>query len=112
MVAVGILLNRPGVLHQSAQAVVEVFTALTQFIDALDPLVGLIVGVRCGNALFLILSIELLDQIAPLIVGVSRGGLPAILTAGGNLIQIVELVVHRNVVAVALQRQVAQAVIT
>ena len=57
--------------------------------------------------MLLALGVEFLDQVAALVVAVSRGGLPAIIAAGSDLVQVVQLIVHCNVVAVGLQRQVA-----
>ena len=93
--------------HQRPQAVIQVLTALAQVVDALHHLIGLVKGVGPGNALLLALGVEFLDQVTPLVVAVSRRGLPAVVAAGGDLVQVVQLIVHCNVVAVGLQRQVA-----
>ena len=111
MVAVGVLLNGPGVGHQRAQAVIQVLAALTDVIDALHHLVGLIVGVGAGDALLIVLGVELLNQIAPLIIGASGGSLPAIITAAGDLVQVVQLVVHALVALSGLVGQVAKRVV-
>ena len=86
---------------------VQVHAALAQVVNALHHLIGLIKGVGPGNTLLLALGVEFLDQVAALVVAVSRGGLPAIIAAGSDLVQVVQLIVHCNVVAVGLQRQVA-----
>ena len=111
MVAVGVLLDDPDVGHQRAQAVIQVLAALTDVIDALHHLVGLVVGVGPGDALLIVLGVEFLDQIAPLIIGVSSGGLQAVITAAGDRVEMIELVVRGNIIGVGLPGEVAQNVI-
>lgn len=62
-----VLLDAPGVGHQGAQTVVQILDALTDIVDTLHHLVGLVVG-KGG------------------------GGLPAVLSDAGNLAQVVILI--------------------
>lgn len=103
--------------RQGVLAVEQVGTALPNGIDALDHLIGLVIGVLSHGGAFVVavaveLAVLLLDQIAPAIVGVNG----ALLVVGAvalldKLIEVVDLVVVVDIVVVALVGQVAQGVI-
>ncbi|MGN0050156.1 MAG: hypothetical protein ACI37N_03090, partial [Prevotella sp.] len=69
VVAIAVLGDDPGLLHQSAQTVVGVDALLSVAVDAPDHLIGLVVGVRAGSGDLAVLDVLLQDQVAPLVVG-------------------------------------------
>ena len=89
VVAIAVLGDDPGVLHQSAQAVVGVDALLAVAVDAPDHPVGLVVDILPGTGQLLVLAVSLIDQIAPVVVCAHRVGLPAVGGAVHLLVQIV-----------------------
>ena len=111
MVAIAVLRDHPGLLHQGAQSVIEIGAAFGVGVDALDHLIGLVVGVRPNAGDLLVFAVLLLDQVAPLVIGEGSVGLPTVAGLLRDLIQIIELVVRGDVIGVGLPGEVAQAVI-
>lgn len=93
MIPVAVLGNDPGLLHQSAQAVVGVNALLAVAVDAPDHLVGFVEGVGPGGGELLVLAVLLQNQVAPLVVGAGRVRLPVVGGAVDLLIQISAIVI-------------------
>ena len=111
VITIAVLCDHPGLLHQSAQSVIEIGAAFGIGVDALDHLIGLVVGVRPNAGDLLVFAVLLLDQVAPLVIGEGGVGLPTVAGLLCDLIQIVEFVVRSDIVGVGLPGEVAQTVI-
>mgnify|MGYP006071641117 CR=1 FL=1 len=111
MIAISVFLDEPGILHQGTKAIVEILTDLSDVVDTLYHLIGLIIGIGTSDALLIIFGIEFLNQIAAQIVGVGGRSFPAIVAAAGDLVEIIELVINRLIALAGFVGQVAQRII-
>ena len=111
MIPVAVLCDDPGLLHQSAQAVVGVDALLGVAVDPPDQLVGLVVGVFAGSGDLAVLDVLLQDQVAPLVVGVDGVGVPVVGGAVDLLVQVVVDVIAVVAANARLVGQIAQTVV-
>ncbi len=107
MVTVAILGNHPSIGDERTKTVVGILAALAQSVVTQHQFVGLIKDVLASGGNMLVLAVDLLCEIAPAVVGVGGLGLPAVGGALGNLIQVVENVVHVVIGVAVLIGQVA-----
>ena len=112
VVAIAVLGDDPGLLHQSAQTVVGIDALLSVAIDAPDHLIGLVIGVRAGSGDLLVLDVLLQNQVAPLVVGAGSVGLPVVGGAVDLLVQVVVDVIAVMAANARLIGQIAQTVIS
>ena len=111
MIPVAVLCDDPGLLHQSAQAVVGVDALLGVAVDPPDQLVGLVVGVFAGSGDLAVLDVLLQDQVAPLVVGADGVGVPVVGGAVDLLVQVVVDVIAVVAANARLVGQIAQTVV-
>ena len=111
MIPVAVLCDDPGLLHQSAQAVVGVDALLGVAVDTPDHLIGLVVGVRAGSGDLAVLDVLLQDQVAPLVVGAGGVGVPVVGGAVDLLVQVVVDVIAVVAANARLVGQIAQTVV-
>ena len=111
VIAIAIFGDHPGIGHQSTQTVIQILAAFPQCVVAQDHSIGFVIDILayCGN--LLVLAVGLFDQIAAAIIGISSLGLPAIVGALHNLVQVVEDVVHRFIALSRFIGQIPQAII-
>ena len=111
VVAIAVLGDDSGLLHQSAQTVVGVDALLSVAVDTPDHLIGLIVGVRAGSGDLAVLDVLLQDQVAPLVVGAGGVGVPVVGGAVDLLVQVVVDVIAVVAANARLVGQIAQTVV-
>ena len=76
-------------------------------VGALGHAVGLVINVVADDGVFLVLIVDLLNGVAAFVVAVVCPGLPTIVGLLGDLVQVIELVVDNDVVAVPFIGQIA-----
>ena len=111
MISVVVLGRYPFIGHQYAQSVKVIDTLFSGVIGPNYHPVAFIKHIGAHHRLLLILVVNLLGVVAPFVIGIISMGLPLVITLGGNLVQIVQLVVYHDIVAVPLIGQIPQAVI-
>ena len=106
-VSIVVLGRYPFIGHQYAQSVKVIDTLFSGVIGSNYHPVAFIKHIGAHHCLLLILVVNLLGVVAPFVIGIISMGLPLVITLGGNLVQIVQLVVYHDIVAVPLIGQAA-----
>ena len=84
---------------------------LADVVGAFNHAVGFVIDVGSADGVFFVFVVNLLRGVAALVVAVVGPGLPTVVGLLGDLVEVVELVVDDDVVAVPFIGQVAQAVV-
>ena len=84
---------------------------LADVVGAFNHAVGFVIDVGSADGVFFVFVVDFLRGVAALVVAVVGPGLPTVVGLLGDLVEVVELVVDDDVVAVPFIGQVAQAVV-
>ena len=84
---------------------------LADVVGAFNHAVGFVIDVGSADGVFFVFVVDFLRGVAALVVAVVGPGLPTVVGLLGDLVQLVELVVDDDVVAVPFIGEIAQAVV-
>ena len=79
----------------------------TDVVGALSHAVSLVIDIVADDGVFVVLVVDLLNGVAAFVVAVVCPGLPTIVGLLGDMVQVNELVVDNDVVAVPFIGQIA-----
>ena len=84
---------------------------LADVVGAFNHAVGFVIDVGSADGVFFVFVVDFLRGVAALVVAVVGPGLPTVVGLLGDLVEVVELVVDDDVVAVPFIGEIAQAVV-